>query len=159
MFGLRLWGFIAGLAIIAGYAIGSGFWVQTSGAWYQSLRRPPWQPPDIVFGLIWPYNFLLLGVAAWVVTQRLDRGATLWWLGWLLASVTCALIWSQQFYGPHHLGIAAFALAIGALLTLPVLAITWRASTLVGALLVPYQLWMLVAASLSAGYWWLNARS
>lgn len=156
MSGFRSWALIIGVSLVVVYAVGSGYWVQTSGAWYSSLRRPSWQPPDVVFGLIWPYNFVMLGVAAYVVASRLDRAATATFLLFLAVSVGSALIWSQQFYGPHRLAAASVALAIAALSNLPVLAMAWRASTLVGGLLLPYQIWLCIAATLSAGYAHLN---
>ena len=30
--------------------------------WYASLPRPRWQPPDLVFGVVWPLNFGALAV-------------------------------------------------------------------------------------------------
>lgn len=156
MSGFRAWGTAIGLCIVVAYAVGSGYWVQSSGSWYNALRRPAWQPPDVVFGLIWPYNFIVLGVAAWVVAERLDRGTAVLWLAWLAASVVAALVWSQQFYVPHNLTTASAALVVAALLTIPVVILTWRASTLVGVLLLPYQGWVLIAASLSIGYARLN---
>ena len=98
----------------------------------------------------------MLSVAAWMVSQQLERASVIAWLCWFAASVVAALVWSQQFYVPHHLVIAAIALALAALLTIPVLVLTWRASTLIGALLLPYQVWVLVAASLSIEYARLN---
>ena len=56
----RLWGGVASTALVIGYAIGSGLWVTTGDSWYRSLDRPPWQPPDAVVGIIWPYNFAAL---------------------------------------------------------------------------------------------------
>ena len=156
MSGYRAWGLVIGLLLVVLYAGGSGYWVQTSGTWYNGLQRPAWQPPDVVFGLIWPYNFLMLGIASYVVSQRLERGLVVLWLVALAASVAAALVWSQQFYGPHHLMAAAVALALAAALTIPVLVIAWRASTTVGLLLLPYQVWVLLAAALSASYARLN---
>lgn len=156
--GFRTTAFLLGLLIVGLYATGSGYWVQTSGDWYNALRRPAWQPPGVVFGLIWPYNFLMLGVASYIVSERLERQSVIAWLCWLLASVVCALVWSQQFYGPHNLGIAAAALVSAALLTLPVVILAWRASTTVGVLLLPYQVWVMLAASLSVAYRQLNPR-
>ena len=156
MTGFRLWGFATGVLIVIVYAVGSGLWVQTSGPWYSTLARPSSQPPDVVFGLIWPYNFIMLGVAAYSVSQRLERGVVISWLIVLASSVIAALVWSQQFYMAHNLVLATVALALAALLTLPVLVITWSASPLVGALLLPYQVWVLIATSLSFGYARLN---
>ena len=52
-----------GIGLVFVYVIGSGLWVNTGDNWYRNLNQPPWQPPDFIFGIIWPYNFIILGVA------------------------------------------------------------------------------------------------
>ena len=66
-----------GIALVLIYAFGSGIWVSNAPGWYTSLNRPPWQPPNFVFGLIWPYNFVMLGTAAAKVAQTLNRTQTI----------------------------------------------------------------------------------
>ena len=141
-----------GIALVFIYAFGSGIWVSSSPGWYASLNRPPWQPPSFVFGIIWPYNFIMLGVAAFNIAQSLTRTQTITWLLFFAASVTSALVWAYQFYVPHNLSVAAIALGIAALLTLPILYLTFKASLLIGLLLVPYQVWVAIAATLAWGY-------
>ncbi len=70
----------ASIAIVVVYALGAGRWVSTDAGWYRSLVRPPWQPPDVVFGIIWPYNFVMLGVAGWTVAGRESRAEQTVWL-------------------------------------------------------------------------------
>ena len=144
------------IGLVLGYALLSGTWVSTGDAWYRALRQPAWQPPDVVFGLIWPYNFIVLGIAGFVVTQRASTQVGLAWNFVLLISVIAAITWAYQFYVPHHLLIAAVSLLIGALSTIGLLIIIWPQSTLLFWLLIPYQLWLLTATSLSFGYWHLN---
>ena len=142
----------AGIGLVLIYAFGSGIWVSSAPGWYSSLVRPPWQPPDFVFGIIWPYNFIMLGIAAFNVAQTLSRTLTIAWLIFFAASVAAALTWAYQFYVPHNLSIAAIALGITALLTIPVLYITFKASLLIGLLLFPYQIWVSIATTLAWGY-------
>lgn len=142
----------AGIGLVLIYAFGSGIWVSSAPGWYSSLVRPPWQPPDFVFGIIWPYNFIMLGIAAFNVAQTLSRTLTIAWLIFFAASVAAALTWAYQFYVPHNLSIAAIALGITALLTIPVLYITFKASPLIGLLLIPYQIWVSIATTLAWGY-------
>jgi len=142
----------AGIGLVLIYAVGSGIWVSSAPGWYSSLARPPWQPPDFVFGIIWPYNFIMLGIAAFNVAQTLSRTLTIAWLIFFAASVAAALTWAYQFYVPHNLSIAAIALGITALLTIPVLYITFKASLLIGLLLIPYQIWVSIATTLAWGY-------
>jgi benzodiazapine receptor len=141
-----------GIILVLIYAIGSGVWVSSSPGWYTSLNRPPWQPPSFIFGIIWPYNFIMLGVATVNVAQSLTRTQNVLWLSFFALSVAAALTWAYQFYVPHNLSLAAVALTIAALLTLPVLYLTFKASILIGLLLVPYQIWVAIASTLAWGY-------
>ena len=141
-----------GIILVLIYACGSGIWVSNAPGWYTSLNRPPWQPPDFVFGLIWPYNFIMLGVAAFNVAQSLNRTQTIIWLSFFALSVVSALTWAYQFYVPHNLAFATIALGLAALLTIPVLYLTFKASLVIGLLLIPYQLWVVIATTLAWGY-------
>jgi len=143
---------VLGTAIIAIYAIGSGRLVATDTQWYRSLSKPAWQPPGIVVGLIWPYNFAMLIVATWVVANRLSSTHQLVWLISLTLSVAAALSWAWLFFTPHSLFASAVALVLAALFTLPLLVISFRASLALGIAFVPYQLWLALATSLAFGY-------
>lgn len=141
-----------GILLVLIYAFGSGIWVSSSPEWYLSLKRPPWQPPSSIFGIIWPYNFVVLGIASYQVSQSVTRLENVLWLIFLGLSIATALTWAYQFYVPHNFMLAAIALCLTALLTLPVLYLTFRASLLMGLLLTPYQIWVTIAASLAWGY-------
>jgi tryptophan-rich sensory protein len=153
---LKLAGSITGITLVLIYIVGSGLWVNTGDNWYRSLNAPNWQPPDFIFGIIWPYNFVVLGVAAVNVSQRLSAAWVISYLSIFALSVACALTWAYQFYKPHNLSAASIALTLVALLTIPVLLIAFKASVGVGLLLVPYQLWVIAATTISWGYAKLN---
>jgi len=149
-------GAVAGIAIVAIYVIGSGLWVNTGDNWYRTLNQPSWQPPGYIFGIIWPYNFIVLGIAAVTIAQRATTTTTLIYLSFFALSVACALIWAYQFYRPHNLEFAVIALFGTALLTLPMVVIAFRTSIPIGFALLPYQLWVATAATLSYQYSKLN---
>jgi tryptophan-rich sensory protein len=153
---IRHWGSIIGLLLVITYAVGSGIWTSSSPGWYGNLNRPPWQPPDFVFGLIWPYNFIALGVAAFQISASLSRNQILIWLTCFALSVAAALTWAYNFYVPHNLQLAAISLGITTMLTIPVLVLTFRASTLLGFALLPYQVWVAIATTLAWGYYTRN---
>jgi benzodiazapine receptor len=145
-----------GILTVMGYALGSGFWVSSDSGWYRALVQPSWQPPDWVFGVIWPYNFIVLGIVSYVVAYRASTAQAWLWLGFFILSVIAALAWSYLFYVPHNISLSAVALSFAALLTLPVLIITFQTALTYGWLLLPYQIWLIVAASLAVGYAQLN---
>ena len=94
----------------------------------------------------------MLGISAVKISQNMSRPLVGLWLGAFALSVITALLWAYHFYVPHNLYFAAYALGATALLTIPMLIITYRASWLIGVLLTPYQLWVIVATTLAFGY-------
>lgn len=153
---IRHWGSVIGLLLVFTYAIGSGIWTSSSPGWYGNLNRPPWQPPDFVFGLIWPYNFIVLGFAAFQISASLSRNQILIWLSCFALSVAAALTWAYNFYVPHNLQLAAISLGVTTILTIPVLVLSFRASALLGFALLPYQIWVAIATTLAWGYYTRN---
>lgn len=145
-----------GIILVIIYAFGSGIWTSSSPGWYGTLNRPPWQPPDFVFGLIWPYNFIVLGIVAYRISMTLNRNETIIWLSSFALSVVAALSWAYNFYVPHNLQLAAFSLGATALLTLPMLFYTFRVSLTLGFALLPYQIWVAIATTLAWGYYTRN---
>jgi tryptophan-rich sensory protein len=141
-----------GILLVFIYAFGSGIWVSSSPGWYSSLERPPWQPPSSFIGIIWPYNFIVLGLASYQVSRSLTRIENISWLVFFGLSIIAALTWAYQFYVPHNFTLATIALVLTTVLTIPVLYLTFRASLIMGLLLIPYQIWVAIAASLAWGY-------
>ena len=145
-----------GIALVLIYVIGSGLWVNTGDGWYRGLNQPAWQPPDFIFGIIWPYNFIVLGYAAVIVSNRLSATLVATYLTVFAISVACALIWAFQFYRPHNLEAASFALTCVAVLTIALVVIASRASWPLAFALLPYQIWVSIASFLSWTYARLN---
>ena len=141
-----------GVLLVVIYAAGSGIWVNNSPGWYTSLNRPNWQPPDFVFGIIWPYNFIVIALCAIHIANHQSKSTTVIWLSIFGLSVMSALNWAYQFYVPHNLNIASISLIATALLTLPLTILIYKSSIKYGLLFTPYQIWVLLAAALSTSY-------
>ena len=147
---------ITNISLVAIYAIGSGLWVNSGDGFYRSLKRPFWQPPDFLFGIAWPYNFLVLIIAGVIIA---NNASNLFRFSYTVAfafSVITALLWAHSFYIQHNLTLAAISLAVTALLTVPMVVIAFQTDWKIGLALIPYQLWLIVATSLSIGYKVLN---
>lgn len=152
---LETWRIIAVGAVIVSviaYAVLSGVWVSTEAAWYQSLTKPSWQPPPWVFGVIWPYNFIVLAAVGSLIAWRAPPSAVAVVLSFLVVSIALALTWAYLFYVPHALGTAAVALTSAAVATIPIVIVAFQQSWVWGTLLMPYQIWVALAASVSWGY-------
>ena len=142
---------VIGIGFVLVYAGGANYRNKQDG-WYQSLNQPSWQPPGFVFGLIWPYNFIVIGIALWVIASKASPVVIASAVTLFAASVIIALRWSYLFYEVHDLRGATISLFMTAILTIPFLAITFTQSIKVGIALIPYQIWIFTAAALNANY-------
>lgn len=142
--------------LVVVYAVGSGRWVTTSGDWYLNLTQPPWQPPPPVFGLAWSYNFIALIVVGLVISLQAQTSRTVTYLALFAVSIGFALAWAYLFYVPHELLASAVFLSLCALTTVGMVVLAFSERWWLGALLLPYQAWLIIAASLSWGYVRLN---
>ena len=151
----RIASLIIGGFTLAVFAGGANYWNQDYG-WYKSLNAPTWQPPDFVFGIIWPYNFIVIGIALYTIISQARFSISTTAIFIFGTSVFFALRWSYLFYSVHNFSGSASALLIAAILTLPLLAITYSYSWKAAIALVPYQIWIFTAAALARGYSQLN---
>jgi tryptophan-rich sensory protein len=143
----------AGVVVaVAAYAVLALRWVSSDPGWYDALPKPSWQPPDWVFGVAWPYNFLALAVVGVTLAVRTPGRTSVGWLAVLVTDVVLALTWAYLFYVPHALAAAAVALGAAAALAWVLDVIAWRALPWTGVALLPYAIWLSVATSLAIGF-------
>jgi benzodiazapine receptor len=138
------------------YAALSSVWTAHDPGWYARLSTPSFQPPDLVFGVVWPLNFLaLLVVGVWFTRSPTATGV---WSATsiMAASVVAALAWAWLFYVPHRIGAATMALALAAFLTWALVALVARSLPWAATVLVPYAVWLSLATALSVQYARLN---
>lgn len=142
--------------LVLAYAGLSSRWVSHDAGWYLGLAKPSFQPPDWVFGTIWPLNFLALLVVGVWFPRNVSPGSAWTGVAVLALSVTAALTWAWLFYVPHRLGLASLGLAAACLLTWVLVGLVARQVPWAGLLLVPYAAWVTVATALSVQYVRLN---
>ena len=140
------------IALVIVYALGSGALVSTGSEWYAALDKPWWQPPPWFVGVIWPYNFVVIGIVGSVIAWQGAPARVVSFIVILGVTVSLAIGWAYLFFSPHELIWAAIALTAAAVLTVPLLGMAFAQEWWLGVLLLPYQAWVLIAASLSWGY-------
>lgn len=147
----------AALAVLIGlYAVLAVRWTGSGSAWAATLVRPAWQPPDVVFGVVWPLNFVAMAVAGTAVIAGATAREGALWLALFGTSVVLAVGWARAFYLRHRLGRAAALLISAAALTWALVALTASTIGWVAWVLGPYAVWLTIASSLAVGYWRLN---
>ncbi len=157
--GRRLRDFLALAAFVlvclaAGW-IGSIATTPAIPTWYAGLTKPPFNPPNAVFPIVWTILYVLMGVAAWRVWRTgLPEGRTA--LLPFFIQLALNVLWSFAFFGAES---PAFGLLVIALLWI---AIAWTIAAFrpvdgpAALLLVPYLAWVSFAAVLNAAIWALN---
>jgi translocator protein len=126
--------------------------------WYYALRKPPWQPPDWLFGPAWTVILglaALAGVLAWENARDTESRAEV--AGLFAINGVLHVSWSWLFFGLRRpdwalIEVVPLWLSILAL----VVALAPLSSTASWALL-PYLLWVLFAAVLNLAIVRLNA--
>jgi benzodiazapine receptor len=124
--------------------------------WYRGIAKPDWTPPDAVFGPAWTTLYILMAIAAFLVWRQPDRPARRWGLRLWWAQLVANALWSPLFFGLHWLGLALADIALLWLLVLATLVAFRPVRGLAAGLLVPYLLWVSLAAALNAAIWQLN---
>lgn len=137
-------------AITALVVLGVGGWMTTVGSWYESLRKPSWNPPNWVFGPAWT---VILGLAAWSgvlawihASSSSERIQILVLFG---INIVFHMLWSPLFF---NLKRPDWALIEVPFLWLSILALMFGVSplsTMAVWLLLPYLLWVTFAAFLN----------
>lgn len=147
-------GALGALVLTFGAAfVGSRFPVDE---WYTSLTKPPWNPPNWLFGPVWSVLYLLMAVSVWLVWRREGVSGAILPLSVFLIQLILNAAWSWLFFGLHE-PVFALIEILGLWLAILVnIILFWRMSSISGILLVPYLAWVTFAAFLNYTLWRLN---
>ena len=145
----------AGCATFVGMA---GGLVTDIGPWYQQLNKPAWVPPPWAFGAIWTTIFCLATIAGVRAWRRLKgdgrRKARLYAV--FAANAALNIFWSLLFFRLHRPDWALFeVVALWVSITI-LMAFLVRISKLSTLLILPYLVWVSIAAELNATILHLN---
>jgi translocator protein len=137
-------------------AVGFGAGQFAPGAWYATLERPGWAPPDWVFGPVWTVLYAMMGLAAWTIWKEKGFSGAGWALALFGVQLALNFAWSWLFFGLQNPGLALLEIVALWAAILATLVAFWRLRPLAGWLLVPYLLWVTFAAALNFEFWRLN---
>ena len=137
--------------------IGAIFTTPAIPTWYARLKKPGFTPPNSVFGPVWITLYLLMAVSVFLVWREgltQDSARIAFIVFWV--QLVLNILWSVVFFG--------FRTPIGGLvmiifLWLAILAtiiLSFQVSAIAGALLIPYLIWVTIAANLNFQVWRLN---
>lgn len=123
------------------------------GSWYESLKKPAWNPPKWAFPVVWTVLYIVIAVAASRVAGA--PGSAMAMAFWAL-QIALNTLWTPVFFGLHRIKAGMVVIAALWVAVLGATINTFLVEPFAGWLMVPYLVWVTVAASLNAAVWWLN---
>lgn len=126
--------------------------------WYPTLIKPSFNPPNWVFAPVWSMLYIMMGIAAGLVWDRIDFEKETVRKALQFFSIQLALnaMWSYLFFGMKNPMLAGVEIIILWLMIYETYFIFSKVNKISGYLLIPYLLWVGFATVLNASIWWLN---
>jgi len=137
-------------------ALGAAVVATSVDTWYADLAKPPFTPPDHVFGPIWTVFYVLMAIAAWRVWRAADRDTRRGPLTLFALQLALTLGWTVVFFGLEKIGAAVATIVV---LDVGVVVTTLAFRPIdrwAGLLMLPYLAWVAFATVLNIAIWRLN---
>lgn len=131
------------------------------GAWYETLNKPSWVPPNWLFAPAWSVLYIGIAIAGWLVwtadtegtelAGRVDVAMVFWGLQLVFNAA-----WSGLFFGLKRMDIAFYETIPFWLSILGFIVAAWPISVWAAGLFVLYLFWVTFASALNYAMWRLN---
>ena len=148
------------VAILVCEAVGSSgstFTFSAISTWYATLQKPWFTPPNWLFGPVWISLFFLMGVSLYLLWMKADAGSKRRLaLYAFVFQFALNILWSYVFFGLRsYLGGLIEIILLWAAIGFTIAA-SYRVRRAAGLVLVPYIIWVTIAALLNYYVWLLN---
>jgi len=144
----RLIGLIALCMAVGG--LGSAATMPEIKGWYAGLIKPPFNPPNWIFGPVWSTLHVLMACSANAAWTDCQARRTFFII--LLVNS----LWSLLFFGMHRPDLALIDILGYLILLIIWIRQLWPQHRGYALLQLPHLLWVSFATVLNASIWWLN---
>lgn len=141
--------------VACGAAASSGMFFRP-GAWYRDLAKPPWRPPDWLFGPAWLVLYITIAVAGWLVWRQWGADGAALALAVYAIQLVFNWLWSAIFFGLRRPDLAFFEVVCLWLSIIATIAAFYPVDETAAYLLIPYACWVSFAAMLNLSIWRRN---
>lgn len=145
---------VAALGVFGALTVGAGALGATvtkhgTQLWYRRLRKPPFQPPNAVFGPVWTVLYGLTALSGWRVWNQPAGPARSRALGLWALQLGFNAVWSWLFFGKRLKRTALVDIgALGASIAAYIVAAR-KVDRPAAALVAPYLGWVCFASLLN----------
>lgn len=118
--------------------------------WYSRLDKPSWNPPEVVFPIVWTALYSLIAVSGWRMWQQpssaeRNRALRLW-----ATQLATNAEWTRLFFGQHRPGQSLLDVVALEAQVLSYIATAKDVDLGAAACFVPYAAWVAFATVLNA---------
>ena len=123
--------------------------IYTDRSWYESLNKSALNPPDYLFGIVWPILYILMAVVSFLHAKSISK--------WYIPQLVLNVAWPWLFFVCQQPDIAFINIVVLIWLNLVILMkLKGQGAWLSFALYLPYLLWISFASFLNISIVLLN---
>jgi benzodiazapine receptor len=150
-------GTVIGTCLAVGY-VSSIVTRENIPIWYEPLKKPFFNPPNVVFAPVWTLLYILMGYAGgrvWNLLETQTQAVKSAFVYFLIQLILNAF-WSLLFFGLHNPMLAFFEMLLLWAMIYETYTQFKKIDTIAGYLFIPYLVWVSYATLLTASIWYLN---
>ncbi len=137
--------------------IGSWFTYPAIASWYVYLNKPFFSPPNWIFGPVWSFLYLLMGISLFLVWESKNKKGAIRKAGkYFFLQLGLNTAWSLVFFGLKNPTFAFLEILILWASILATIRIFLNINRTAGTLLLPYLAWVSFATVLNFAIVLLN---
>lgn len=124
---------------------------------FAMLEKPPFAPPAWVFPVVWTILYVLMGISSYLIliaTAEKEKKENALLLYWYQLAVN--FLWPTFFFNFEWYLFSFFWIVLLWVLVFLMILRFYKIDNWAAYLNIPYLIWLLLAAYLNLGIWWLN---
>ena len=129
--------------------LGSVFTITQIPAWYASLIKPSFSPPDFIFGPVWTVLYALMGISLVLALEKSPEKKKFMIIFLFALQLILNFLWSVIFFTGHQPVLALLDIVLLCACIFGLIAIFRKYSFASAVLLVPYLAWVSFATLLN----------
>ena len=126
--------------------------------WYPTLIKPSFNPPNWVFAPVWSILYVMMGIAAGLVWDRIDfeKETVKKALQFFAIQLALNALWSYLFFSLHNLLLASIEIILLLLIIIECYKLFKPINATAAKLFIPYIAWVSFATILTLSIFYLN---
>jgi translocator protein len=149
--------FLAIIAVAATSFAGQLATYPNLSPWYAGLTKPPFNPPNWVFGPLWTALYLLMAFSAWRILRLPGTPERRWALSLFFIQLAMNAGWSWMFFAANNPLLGLVNIIPQLLIIIATIVVFYRLDRIAGSCLIPLAAWVAFATFLNFAIWTLNA--